>query len=121
MWEQIGFFSGLGAMILFLGALALGRFTVTSIRDLRAAERARTPEPAPAEPVPAPVAGARAPVRALRDERTSTSRPVRSGPSARRAHPRERAVREEPVAVPAVGTPTAPTPPTARRPGPASR
>ena len=57
VWEQIGFFSGLGAMILFLGALALGRFTVTSIRDLRAAERARTPEPAPAATA-APAAGA---------------------------------------------------------------
>src|SRR5690242_19130911 len=57
VWEQIGFFSGLGAVILFLGAVALGRFTVTSIRDLRAAERARTPEPAPAAPAsttPAP-------------------------------------------------------------------
>lgn len=49
VWEQIGFFSGLGAAILFLGALALGRFTVTSIRDIRAAERARKPEPAPAD------------------------------------------------------------------------
>lgn len=55
VWEQIGFFSGLGAAILFLGALALGRFTVTSIRDIRAAERARTPEPAP---TPTPVVAA---------------------------------------------------------------
>jgi hypothetical protein len=53
VWEQIGFFSGLGAAILFLGALALGRFTVTSVRDLRAAERARTPDAATTAPVPA--------------------------------------------------------------------
>jgi hypothetical protein len=58
VWEQIGFFSGLGAAILFLGALALGRFTVTSIRDLRAADklgqvdRDREPEPA-TTPAPA--------------------------------------------------------------------
>ncbi|MEU2349258.1 hypothetical protein [Modestobacter sp. NPDC049651] len=39
VWEQISFFDGLGAVILFFAALALGRFTVRSLRDVRAAER----------------------------------------------------------------------------------
>lgn len=32
--EQIGFFSGLGAVIVFLGAMALGRMTVVGVADL---------------------------------------------------------------------------------------
>ena len=39
--EQLAFFTGLGALILFLGAQALGRFTVLGVRDVRAAERRR--------------------------------------------------------------------------------
>ena len=39
--EQIGFFYGLGVVILFLAAQAVGRFTVRSVRDIRAAERDR--------------------------------------------------------------------------------
>jgi hypothetical protein len=86
VWEQIGFFSGLGAVILFLGALALGRFTVTSIRDLRAAERARTPEPAAEDSAGTTTAAPTARVRDDRtDERTRDVRPVREA---------------EPVAVP---------------------
>jgi hypothetical protein len=38
VWEQIGFFSGLGVVILFFSAQALGRFTVRSLRDVAAAE-----------------------------------------------------------------------------------
>jgi MFS family permease len=37
--EQIGFYSGLGAAVLFLAAQALGRFTVRSVLEVRAAER----------------------------------------------------------------------------------
>lgn len=37
--EQIAFFSGLGAVILFLGALAVGRLSVVGVRDVRAGER----------------------------------------------------------------------------------
>ncbi|HEV7656819.1 MAG TPA: hypothetical protein VGP36_19070 [Mycobacteriales bacterium] len=37
--EQIGFFSGVGAAILLLGALAAGRLGVRSLRDVRAAQR----------------------------------------------------------------------------------
>lgn len=38
--EQIGLFSGLGTVILFLSALALGRFTVHAVRDVQAAQDA---------------------------------------------------------------------------------
>lgn len=37
--EQIGFFSGLGALIVFFAALVLGRLSVHSVRDVRAAEQ----------------------------------------------------------------------------------
>lgn len=37
--ETIGFFAGLGAVILFIAAQALGRFTVRSVRDVKAVER----------------------------------------------------------------------------------
>jgi len=36
---QLGYFYGLGAVILFLAAFALGRLAVVGVRDLRAAER----------------------------------------------------------------------------------
>jgi hypothetical protein len=36
VWEQIGFFSGLGVVVVFFGALALGRMTVVGARDLAA-------------------------------------------------------------------------------------
>lgn len=61
--ERVGFFFGLGAVILLLAAFALGRFSVVSVRDVRAAESRRqrreeraaaeTAEvrPAPLEPV----------------------------------------------------------------------
>ncbi len=39
-WEQIGFFSGLGVVILFLASLALGRLSVVAVKDLE-----RTAEP----------------------------------------------------------------------------
>lgn len=38
--EAIGFFYGLGAVILFLAAAALGRFSVISVRDTRPVEPA---------------------------------------------------------------------------------
>ncbi len=40
--EQIGFFTGLGAVIVCIAAIALGRLSVISVRDTRAAERAAT-------------------------------------------------------------------------------
>jgi hypothetical protein len=36
--EQIGFFTGLGVVIIYLAALALGRFTVVGVREVRRAE-----------------------------------------------------------------------------------
>ncbi|HEX7660403.1 MAG TPA: hypothetical protein VF444_13085 [Pseudonocardiaceae bacterium] len=39
--QQIGFFYGLGAVILFLAASALGRFSVIGIKESRRATRAR--------------------------------------------------------------------------------
>jgi hypothetical protein len=46
--EQIGFFYGLGAMILIIAAHASGRLSVRSVRDVRAADRRYA---AAAEPV----------------------------------------------------------------------
>jgi hypothetical protein len=56
VFEEIGFFYGLGAAILFLAAQALGRFTVRSVRDVRAAETVRrtsVTEPTGTRPVAA--------------------------------------------------------------------
>jgi hypothetical protein len=51
--EHLGFFTGLGVVIVFVAALALGRLTVVGIRDVRLAERrAETvtePEPVAAD------------------------------------------------------------------------
>ena len=58
---ELAFFSGLGALIVFLGALGLGRLSIRSVRDVAYAQRAV------AEPVPA----AAAPV---------VTEPVSSGP-----------------------------------------
>lgn len=38
--EQVGFFTGLGVVIVFLAALALGRFTVVAVGDTAAVRRA---------------------------------------------------------------------------------
>jgi len=52
---DLAYFYGLGALIIFLGAMALGRLSVRSVRDVRYAERSRaamTPvEPAPSDEV----------------------------------------------------------------------
>ncbi|MCW2540193.1 MAG: hypothetical protein JWN95_1918 [Frankiales bacterium] len=37
--QQLGFFYGLGALILFLGSFALGRLSVVGVRDVRAARK----------------------------------------------------------------------------------
>lgn len=37
--EQIGFYTGLGVLIVLLAAMAIGRFSVISVRDARRAER----------------------------------------------------------------------------------
>jgi|HubBroStandDraft_1064217.scaffolds.fasta_scaffold21549_3 hypothetical protein len=81
--EQIGFFTGLGAVIICVAAVALGRLSVISVRDIRLAERAereraereRTErEPAEREPaLPAPSTGTGA---------TTTTTPARKAPLA---------------------------------------
>jgi hypothetical protein len=48
--EQIGFFIGLGVVIVFLAAAAMGRFSVVAARDLAAASAS---EPVPDRSVPA--------------------------------------------------------------------
>ena len=52
--EQVAFFFGIGALIVFVAGIALGRLTVTTMRDQRAAERRLAAEPAGA---PLPRAG----------------------------------------------------------------
>jgi hypothetical protein len=59
--EHLGFYTGLGVVIVFVAALALGRLTVVGVRDARLAERgAAVAEP---EPVAA----------------TATTRPISTG------------------------------------------
>lgn|SRR5215469_12606158 len=48
--EQIGFFSGLGVVIVLIAALAMGRFSLASVRDRKRAERAAKAEPATVVP-----------------------------------------------------------------------
>lgn len=54
---ELVYFSGLGALIVLLAAIALGRLSVRSVRDMEFAQVAPPPapvaEPAVAEPVPA--------------------------------------------------------------------
>jgi hypothetical protein len=72
MLEQIGFFTGLGVAIVFVAALALGRFTVVAARDAAAAttrngaaadaaDKARAAaDTLPTQPTPAAAARSRA-------------------------------------------------------------
>jgi hypothetical protein len=46
--EQIGFFTGLGVVIVLLAAMAVGRFSVISVSDARRAARTASTEPASA-------------------------------------------------------------------------
>ena len=50
VWVELAYFYGLGALIIFLGAVALGRLSVRSVRDV---EFARRPVAAAAQPQPA--------------------------------------------------------------------
>jgi len=45
--EHLGFFTGLGVVIVFVAALALGRMTVVGAREVRMAEREAIAEPEP--------------------------------------------------------------------------
>lgn len=84
--EQIGFFTGLGLVIVFLAAVALGRFTVIGARERTLAEAPavetvpaeRVPEQVPAEDATRPVgAHARAPETG---DATVPARPVTTTP-----------------------------------------
>ncbi|WP_066897069.1 hypothetical protein [Mycolicibacterium houstonense] len=48
---ELAYFSGLGALIVFLGAMAVGRLSVRSLRDLEYAQRPLATAAAPGEPV----------------------------------------------------------------------
>src|SRR6202166_3975326 len=58
VWLELTYFYGLGALIIFLGAVALGRLSVRTARDIAHVQRpvasAATPQPATATPQPAP-------------------------------------------------------------------
>ena len=75
VWLELTYFYGLGALIVFLGAIALGRLSVRSARDIAYAQRpvaaATQPQPAPSEEVteiqPTGTATAERPRRSWRD------------------------------------------------------
>ncbi|BCI52948.1 hypothetical protein NIIDNTM18_22260 [Mycolicibacterium litorale] len=62
VWLELTYFYGLGALMVFLGALALGRLSVRSVRDVEYARRPLTTDEAVAAPMthtgPQPVGGA---------------------------------------------------------------
>ncbi len=87
---ELTFFTGLGALIIFFGAMALGRLSVRSLRDIRYAQRPVAAEPVVAQPVTEPVVAAPMP----------TAHQVAPDPAATSAAPlgerRPEAVREPP-------------------------
>jgi hypothetical protein len=66
--EQIGFFTGLGVVIVLLAAMAIGRFSVISVRDARRAEAVAPPEEPATAPAAATTGGWRRYVTLRRDE-----------------------------------------------------
>jgi hypothetical protein len=66
--EQIGFFTGLGVVIVLLAAMALGRFSVISVRDARRAEAVAAPEEPATTATTATTGGWRRLVTLRRDE-----------------------------------------------------
>jgi len=48
-WLELSYFYGLGALVVFLGAFALGRVSVRSVRDVEYARRPVAVEREPAE------------------------------------------------------------------------
>jgi hypothetical protein len=65
--EWVGFFLGLGVVIVFLAAMALGRMSLVSVRDARIA-RERNADEADTEPTPAATSMPTSPGRRVRDE-----------------------------------------------------
>jgi hypothetical protein len=70
VWLELTYFYGLGALIVFLGALALGRLSIRSARDIAYAQR---PVVAAAEPQPAPLTEQRTEVTPTAGERRHRS------------------------------------------------
>ncbi len=61
--EQLGFFTGLGVVIICVASFALGRLSLVSARDLKLAERlAGTPDPAGSGPAGAKTSARKAPL-----------------------------------------------------------
>ena len=74
--EHLGFYTGLGVVIVFIAALALGRLAVVGVRDARLAERgAAVAEP---EPVAADATATR-PIRAGSTTGTTTTEKTTTG------------------------------------------
>jgi hypothetical protein len=91
--EEIGFFSGLGVVIIFLAATALGRFSVVGLKEHTQAVAAAEAEPMVTdEPVTEEVPVNRTPERA--DEETTTM-PVAENTSNRRFRRAERKADEK--------------------------
>ena len=118
--EQIGFFAGLGVVIVFLAALALGRFTVIGVRETKIAEREREmaaeerlaaaspAADAPASPEPATLAGDSAPAPVSAPDPASTPAPVSTPPVSTPAPVGTSADAEEPDEEPGQGKPETP-------------
>jgi hypothetical protein len=96
--EQIGFFTGLGIVIVFLAAVALGRFTVIGAREQTVAE-APPAETLPAETLPAdePAAATTRPVgvRTRTDTDTTPAPPTTGVEETRVAGPPPQALRTQ--------------------------
>ena len=93
--EELGFFIGLGVLIVFFAALALGRFAVVGVKEAALADQATDPagsgEFRAARPVPSAPAPAADDAELREDERSSRSattsgpsRSARGGPAASR-------------------------------------
>jgi len=77
--EHLGFYTGLGVVIVFVAALALGRLTVVGVRDARLADRGAAvaePEPAAADTTATgPITTGTTTARATGARATGTGRP----------------------------------------------
>ena len=74
--EHLGFYTGLGVVIVFVAALALGRLTVVGVRDARLAERGA---PVAEEPVAADATTTRPISRGTTTGTTTTARATGTG------------------------------------------
>ena len=91
VWLELSYFYGLGALIVFLGALALGRLSVRSMRDIEYAQRPVVTEPEPViDSTSAPHQVATAPVATetpMRETQATAGTPVVTETPVRRRRP----------------------------------